>query len=184
MTVFYLIRHGEPDWKINDQYGFKGHGRDLPPLTETGVQQALKVAEDERLKNAELIIASPYTRAMQTAAILSRKLDLDLQVEVDLREWQPDLTFEYDSMAKTFHLYAEYQRCNGVYPPGETKLWETREALKKRIDAVLEKYLDYSHVIVVAHSEIIQTQIEVKDFHYCAVAQIEIESHIEGVINL
>lgn len=172
MTVFYLIRHGEPDWKLNENYGFKGHGRDLPPLTGKGVEQALKVAEDERLQNAELIIASPYTRALQTAAIISRKLDLDLRVEVDLREWQPDLTYNYDSLGRLFELFADYQRCNGVHPEGETKLWETRAALKKRMDTVLDKYLSYSHIIVVAHSEIIQTQLEGGEMSYCAVAEI------------
>lgn len=37
-----------------------------------------------------MILSSPYTRALQTAAILSRELNIDLQVEFDLREWQPD----------------------------------------------------------------------------------------------
>ena len=173
MTVFYLIRHGEPDWKMNEQYEFKGHGRDLVPLTETGVEQALKIAEDVRLKRAKLIITSPYTRALHTAAVISRKLDLEMQVEVDLREWQPDLTFEYDSMGKMFELFADYQRCNGVYPKGETRLWETREALKRRMDSVLEKYLGYSHVIVVAHSEIIQTQGDIEEIGYCEIVEME-----------
>ena len=33
MTLFYLIRHGEPDWELNEQYKLKGHGRDLFPFT-------------------------------------------------------------------------------------------------------------------------------------------------------
>ncbi|MFD2875730.1 histidine phosphatase family protein [Paenibacillus rhizoplanae] len=69
MTQFYLIRHGEPQWVINEQYKLKGHGRDLVPLTASGVNQVFLAARDERLRDADLIVSSPYTRALQTAAI-------------------------------------------------------------------------------------------------------------------
>ncbi len=38
MTTFYLVRHGEPDWEINEKYKLKGHDRDLVPLTQLGIQ--------------------------------------------------------------------------------------------------------------------------------------------------
>jgi len=60
MTQFYLIRHGEPQWNINEQYKLKGHGRDLVPLTSTGIKQVYSTAKDERLKEAEIIVSSPY----------------------------------------------------------------------------------------------------------------------------
>jgi len=34
MTIFYLIRHGEPTYKPVDERKFIGHGRDLAPLTK------------------------------------------------------------------------------------------------------------------------------------------------------
>jgi broad specificity phosphatase PhoE len=59
MTTFYLIRHGEPDWDINEQYKLKGHGSDLVPQTQLGVQQVYLASKDERLKDAQLILSSP-----------------------------------------------------------------------------------------------------------------------------
>lgn len=173
MTQFYLIRHGEPDWSLNERHQLKGHGRDLPPLTEIGIKQAKMAAQDKRLQQAELILSSPYTRAMQTAAILSRELNIDLRVEFDLREWQPDLTFAYDSLERLRELTEDYERCNGTYPVGEMRPWESKAALKQRMDVVLERYRDYSHVIVVTHGEIIRTQTDVKVIPHCGIVELK-----------
>ena len=67
-----FIRHGEPDKTEVDKRGFIGQGRDLAPLTELGVEQAEKVSSDPLLKGAQVIVSSPYTRALQTAAIISK----------------------------------------------------------------------------------------------------------------
>ncbi len=94
MTIFFLIRHGETDWSLNDMYQLKGEYRDLPSLTPIGIKQTVDLSKDIRLEKAEFILSSPYTRALQTAAILSKNINLDITVEYDLREWQPDLNLE------------------------------------------------------------------------------------------
>ena len=72
MALFYLIRHGEPIYDNMLEKGFWGFGRDFAPLSEKGIEQAEITAKDIRLKSAEIIVSSPYTRAMQTAQIISR----------------------------------------------------------------------------------------------------------------
>nr|WP_305120954.1 histidine phosphatase family protein [Saccharibacillus sp. JS10] len=151
MTIFYLIRHGEPDWEPYKPLRLKGNGRDLVPLTARGQDQIVQTSTHPKLKQAELIISSPYTRAMQTAAILSRRLDLDIQVEYDLREWQPDLSFEYDSEERLLELRDDFDRYKGIRPVGEKKLWESREMLVRRLKQTLDRYRMYSHVIVAGH---------------------------------
>jgi uncharacterized phosphatase len=94
VTIFFLIRHGETDWSLNDMYQLKGEYRDLPSLTPIGIKQTVDLSKDIRLEKAEFILSSPYTRALQTAAILSKNINLDITVEYDLREWQPDLNLE------------------------------------------------------------------------------------------
>lgn len=74
-----LIRHGEPDYRVVTERKFKGHGRDLAPLTEQGVLQAEAVSHDPRLAGAEFIVSSPYTRALQTAAMVTCNSDVTLQ---------------------------------------------------------------------------------------------------------
>jgi broad specificity phosphatase PhoE len=65
----------------------KGHGRDLVPLTDNGIAQAKAAARDPRIGRSEIILSSPYTRALHTAAIVSMELGIDIKVEHDLREW-------------------------------------------------------------------------------------------------
>lgn len=176
VTQFYLIRHGEPDWGINEQYKLKGHGRDLVPLTDRGIRQVRLAAQDERLKEAEIIISSPYTRALQTAAILSKELGLDIRIEFGLREWQPDLTFEYDSVARLTELGDDYDANQGAYPPGETRLWEPKEEMRNRMEKVINQYLGYKKVIIAGHGMAFRTLVgEVGDIPHASILEYEVE---------
>ncbi|NMM52921.1 histidine phosphatase family protein [Paenibacillus aquistagni] len=175
MTTFYLIRHGEPDWKINEVYKLKGHGRDLVPLTPLGIQQVYKTSTDVRLKNAQLIISSPYTRALQTAAILSKQLTLEIKVEFDLREWQPDLSFQYDSLEQLKELGTDYDLNNGVYPAGESRLWESKSMMKERIGGVIDKYMDYEFVIISGHGMAFRTQYEIEEIPHAFIIEYKRE---------
>lgn len=100
MALFYLIRHGEPTYDNLMEHGFFGFGRDLAPLTEEGKKHAEITAKDARLKDAALIVSSPYTRALQTAQIISRETGLQVEVELDLHEWVADKYAEYDKRDK------------------------------------------------------------------------------------
>ncbi|WP_054023935.1 histidine phosphatase family protein [Bacillus sp. FJAT-28004] len=159
MTLFLLIRHGEPQWEINEKYKLKGHGRDLAPLTSNGIRQVYDTAKDKRLKEADFIISSPYPRALQTAAILSKELQLEIIIEFDLREWQPDLSFQYDTMERLKELGDDFDKNNGIYPSGETKTWESKELLKQRVEKVIDRYLDCSKVIVTGHGMAFRTLV-------------------------
>ncbi len=59
MTIFFLIRHGETDWTLNEKYGLKGGYRDLPSLTPNGIKQASTLSNNLSLKQAALILYSP-----------------------------------------------------------------------------------------------------------------------------
>jgi len=158
MTTFYLIRHGEPTYKPIDERKFIGHGRDLAPLTANGINEVKKTAKDNRLINCEIIVSSPYTRALQTAAILSKELGIDLEVDVDLHEWIPDIVnFQHKTSQDCFDLCRDFELNNGIPPNNETKVWETAENMKNRMNSVLERYSKYQRVIVVCHGMVIRT---------------------------
>ncbi|MBU3106302.1 histidine phosphatase family protein [Clostridium gasigenes] len=171
MTQFYFIRHGEQDWDIVEKHNLKGQAIDLIPLTQNGINQANRAAKDIRICGSDIIICSPYTRALQTASIISKNTGIDLSVEFDLREWQSDLTFDYDSKGQLIELWHDYLLHNGVYPQGEVKPWETKENLKKRINSVLIKYSNYSKVIVVAHAEIFASLISTDEILHCSILE-------------
>lgn len=170
MTTFYFVRHGEPDWDLNEKRNLRGAQRDFVPLTELGVHQSEVAARNDKLKHGELIISSPYTRALHTAAILSRELNLPLSVEYDLHEWIPDQTFHYDR-EQLQRLIKEYEEYDGVYPHGKTCLWESKETMRMRVASVLNKYLSYSYVIVVCHGMVIRSQVDVQDIDHAEVIE-------------
>ena len=73
MATFYLIRHGKPDYTYGDTHGFIGQGHDFAPLEKDRIKDVIETSKDTRLKNAQIIVASPYTRALQTASIISKE---------------------------------------------------------------------------------------------------------------
>ena len=124
-----LVRHGEPDYSDVDKRGYAGHGRDLAKLTEKGVQQAEQAAGDKRLPGADLILSSPYTRALQTASVISRVTGIPLTVETDLHEWMPDLTFTYTGPEEIPAILKEMERYEGEWckttAPKLRRIWFT-----------------------------------------------------------
>lgn len=94
MTTFYFVRHGEPDYGSVGTWSRIPFGRDFACLTQVGVDQICKAASQLSGQDAQIIISSPFTRAMHGATIISRALDLPVFVEKDLHEWQSDLTHE------------------------------------------------------------------------------------------
>lgn len=151
MAIYYLIRHGEADYNKLKESPFFGFGRDLAPLSEKGIIQSYETANDERLKTAELIISSPYTRALQTAQIISIATGIEVKVEIDLHEWLPDLTNTYTSSQEAFDLTEEFIEFKGVYPKETIKRWETLDDMKTRMNRIADKYSEYDKVIIVGH---------------------------------
>lgn len=48
MALFYLVRHGEPDYSQLAEAGFWGFGRAFAPLSDKGMEQAELAAMDTR----------------------------------------------------------------------------------------------------------------------------------------
>ena len=157
MATFYLVRHGEADYSEMLEKGFYGFGRSFAPLSLQGVIQAEATAIDERLKSAQLIVSSPYTRALQTAAIISRETGLKISVDVDLHEWEPDKTNQYTTSEEAFELTREFNLHKGVYPEGQCMKWETLDEVRQRMRKVADKYADYDKVILVGHGMAFRT---------------------------
>lgn len=170
MTKFILIRHGEPSYKEVEAKGFKGHGCDLAFLSEKGIEQASILSESYLLNNSEILLSSPYTRCMQTASIISNQINLPITGEIDLHEWLPDLSFNYQN--KDLVLY-NYERAINDYLYGQvTSLdYESINRVQIRVLKVLKKYLEYQKVIVVTHGGIIFSLTE-KHIPYCGIEEI------------
>lgn len=81
--IVLMVRHGET--QLNAQDAFRSW-MDVP-LDDKGVQQAHDVAEYLANFPVSLIVASPLTRAQQTAHIIGQKLGLEVEVDSGLLPW-------------------------------------------------------------------------------------------------
>lgn len=157
MSRVLLIRHGETRYELAEQRRLIGAARELVPLTTRGIRQIEQRADALRGRGLEMLVASPLTRALQSAAILSRRLDLPLAVEYDLHEWVPDLSYRWNSVEQMWAAYNEMMALGGEWPEGEERAWEPLSAVRRRVLAVLERYRHLDRVGVVCHGLIVVT---------------------------
>lgn len=173
-----LIRHGEPDYSPCEERGFLGQGYDLAPLTSKGRQQAQAAAHHPALEGAALVLSSPYTRALQTAAEIVRLTGLPLQVELDLHELLPDRAFALFNRLEAARRHTDFLACHGEWPCGETRPWESISQLANRVVPVLEKYLSFGKVVVVTHGGVIRRFVPEGRIEYGQPYLVRVESPI------
>jgi broad specificity phosphatase PhoE len=82
VTVFYLARHGESDWNVENR--FQGHTD--RPLTELGRAQGRALADELAETALDAVYASPLRRALETAEIVAAPKGLSVVALPDLRE--------------------------------------------------------------------------------------------------
>lgn len=81
--MLYLIRHGQTDWNLMN----KIQGQYDVPLNDTGRGQAINVTDKLSRLNLEYIISSDLSRASETARIIGYKLNIRIDYDARLREY-------------------------------------------------------------------------------------------------
>jgi broad specificity phosphatase PhoE len=81
-----LLRHGQSEFNVHFAATQRDPGIADPKLTPLGQAQARHAAEALAGERIRRIIASPYTRALQTAAPLARRLGLPVSINPLVRE--------------------------------------------------------------------------------------------------
>ncbi len=81
-----LVRHAESEWNRLYSRTRIDPGIPDPPLTDTGRRQAEALAGILAPAGVRRLVASPYRRALETASIVARALDLEIAVEPLVRE--------------------------------------------------------------------------------------------------
>jgi broad specificity phosphatase PhoE len=149
------MRHAEPDWSAVAEGPWRGAAHDLAPLTATGEAQALEVAQQLADEPPDLVLSSPMTRALQTAALVATRLGTSLAVELDLREWLPDESYQWTEARQVVEAYDEMLAFDGKpRPSGAT--WESLQSVRERALRVLTPFLsDERRVLVVCHEVLI-----------------------------
>ncbi len=81
-----LLRHGQSEFNLLFTQNRTDPGIPDPKLTPLGQQQAEAAAEALKGQGLRRLIASPYTRALQTAEPIARRLNLPIIVNPVVRE--------------------------------------------------------------------------------------------------
>jgi glucosyl-3-phosphoglycerate phosphatase len=81
-----LVRHGETLWNVHYGRTRIDPGIPDPPLTSAGRAQARRLTRELAAQGVTRLLSSPYRRALETASIIARGLDLAITVEPLVRE--------------------------------------------------------------------------------------------------
>ncbi|MEM7172067.1 MAG: histidine phosphatase family protein [Pseudomonadota bacterium] len=79
---FFYLRHGQTDWNLAN----RAQGQTDVPLNATGKAQARDAVAGLRQCSITSIFSSPLQRALETAEVFQKALNLPLQVIDDLKE--------------------------------------------------------------------------------------------------
>ena len=136
---FWFLRHGETDWNAK---GLSQGNVDIP-LNATGIAQAHAAAPLLVGRGIASIVASPLSRAHDTARVAAERLGLPVMIDEGLRETSFGAQ-EGQPMVDWFHNWVE-----GTYTPPDA---ESFADLCTRAVAAVNRALEQPGlVLVVAH---------------------------------
>ncbi|WP_101772929.1 histidine phosphatase family protein [Peptostreptococcus faecalis] len=158
MNTFYIVRHGQTEW--NTLGKTQGHGDS--PLTDLGELQAENLAKALEKYPIDYIYCSDLGRAVQTAEIVSKKMNKDFTTTNLLREmgfgiWEgrPLSEIEY-TYPETFRTWRNEPEKVEI-PEGE-KLLDIYKRQKKLIENINENY-DGKHILLISHSVTVRVML-------------------------
>ena len=144
---FILVRHGLPE-RIERSSGLAD-----PALTETGLEQANRLANWLENEPIQHIVASPKLRARQTAEPLAHKLGLEIEII--------DEFSEIDRSSKAYIPVEELRRENHeIYEKMKQGSWKELGYLDPELfkievvaafDKLVSRYQEGDCVVIVAH---------------------------------
>ena len=158
-TMIYLIRHGET--VLTPMRKFSGVGPLDPELTEDGLAQAERVADEVAKLKPDFLVSSPLQRTRQTAEAIAKKTGLEIVfdeswLELSFGEWDGKAIEE----VRTEHpdQYQAWLNSSSYRPGGG----ESYDEAASRIDAALEELVARypgKQVAVVTHNGAIKSAV-------------------------
>jgi len=150
-----LMRHGQSEFNVVYGATRTDPGIEDPSLTEDGRAQVADAASalQDRTPSVTRIIASPYTRALQTARIVADTLDAPITVDPLVRE---RFAWSCDVGTLASHLTPRWPAVR--FPPLEERWWsreeESHDDVRVRADRFHQVMVDdpeHSETLVVSH---------------------------------
>jgi len=153
-----IIRHGQTTWNV--EHRLPGQLPEVS-LNDTGRKQATLLADALSVLPFSAIISSPLERAYDTAEIIAKGRDLNIQLEPDLMDtdigpWAGKII---DDLSKNDPAWKEYVKDPTVAPEGI----ETFLQVQQRSVAAVERWRKQENIgaypVFVAHADVVKLLI-------------------------
>ena len=155
MKKIYLVRHGETDANIN-----KTKQPPHQPLNDTGLHQAARVAERTTGIDFDVLIASDYLRAQQTAKAIAVANKMSIETSELFREAKgPTQFFDRPHDDPDFEAYMKQQKEHRNDPDWHFADEENPLDLLKRAKDALQFLVEREEesIMVVSHGLFLRT---------------------------
>lgn len=151
---FYIFRHGQSTYNLEGRT--QGQTNDSV-LTELGREQAATIGSRLKGKGIEIIVSSPLTRALQTAELANKELNVPVKIDDRFTEvnvgvvegWHyTKIMAEYGDVFDKLH-HPQAGTDDACYPGGESK-----KQVRERVFAGLEEWAakdEYTSIAVSSH---------------------------------
>lgn len=148
-----LLRHGQSEFNLHFTATKRDPGIRDPGLTPLGQEQAEAAAVALRDQGIRRIMASPYTRALQTAAPTARLLNLPVEVHPGVRErfhFVCDIGSPRGVLAAAWPAH-EFGHLPENWWPAESESAESVQARAAVFRAEMRAAEDWAGTLVVSH---------------------------------
>lgn len=150
MTEVFFIRHAEPDYDNHDDMSRE--------LSSKGLQDRKLVTKFLLNQHIDVILSSPYRRAIDTVADFAETVNLEIKIIDDFRERKVDSKWISD-----FNTFCrkQWENFNYKLSDGET-LKETQDRNIRALKNVLKKY-NGKNIVIGSHGTALSTIISYYD---------------------
>ena len=171
--TFTLVRHGQTASSARSAYS----GRSDIPLTETGREQALRVARRLAGAGVDAVVSSPLIRARDTAQVIADACGAPLTVDERLTEvdYGPFEGLDRAGAREQIGAVFDDWRADpfGAPVPGMEPL---QDALKRARAATADALAAHAHPVIVGHQGILRIVL-------VALGEIEPADYFETRLN-
>lgn len=153
MTTIYFVRHAQPNYENHDDMSRE--------LTTKGISDSKLVTEFLLDKNIDVIISSPFKRAVDTVKDFAQRKNLDISTDFNLRERKigDNWLDNFDDFAKMQWSDFNYKLHNGE------SLNEVQARNILSLNTILKEYAN-KNIVVGTHGTALSTIVNYYDNNF------------------
>lgn len=171
ITNIYFVRHAEPDFSV--------HEDSIRPLTDKGKKDAMRVAAYLKEKNIEVVLSSPFKRAIDTLTPFADGNKISVELIDDFRERKVDSCWIEDFKGFSQKQWADF---NFKLTDGEC-LKEVQERNIRALQNTLKRFYG-KNIAIGTHGTALSTIINYYEESYGYKDFNEIKSLMPWIVKL